>query len=284
MTPGTPARSTVSESWSRAVPSWAMCGFERGLGRAVGLLGLIMLPLGREALGEQRLLALVGGCRSDGARPRRPDGGLGGGERRLLLLRVESGQHLVGRHVVADIDQALDDPARDPKGQIALDLRADLARQPNRRRIVGQGDRLDLHHGRKALRLARLLLAGSQTQGDHERQACWGKAMGVCKGAGDHRSSRLFTLQGCEIVARGLRRRRKHTGTGLLPVASEPPIRTAEFQAVDGAGEQADNPCLLSICTCKSIRLYSQYEIRRIVQRMANGENRYGSQGGDRAG
>ena len=98
------------------------CGVERGLGRTVCFLGLIMLPLGREALGEQRLLAFVGGGRLAEHGLGGPDGGLGGGHRRLLLLRVESGQHLVGRHVVADIDQALADAAADPKGQIALDL------------------------------------------------------------------------------------------------------------------------------------------------------------------
>ena len=140
------------------------CGVERGLRRTEGFLSLIVLPLGRVALGEQRLLAFVAGGRLAEHGLGGLDGGLGGGHRRLLLLRVESGQHLVGRHVVADIDQALGDAAAHPKGQIALDLRADFAGQPHRRRIVGQRGRLDLHHGWRVLRPARLLLAGRQTR------------------------------------------------------------------------------------------------------------------------
>ena len=93
-----------------------LCRIERSLGRAVGFLGLVMFPLGREALGEQGLLAFVGGCRLAEHGLGRLDGGLGRGHRRLLLLWVESGQHLVGRHVVADVNCALDDPAADPKG------------------------------------------------------------------------------------------------------------------------------------------------------------------------
>ena len=164
------------------------CGVERGLGRTEGFLSLIVLPLGREALGEQRLLALIAGGILTEHGLGSLDGGLGRGQRCVLLLRVEPGQHLVGRHVVADINQALADAAGHPKGQIALDLRADLARQSHRRRIVGQGDWLNLHHGRKALRRARLLLAGGETQGDHGHRGCRGKATGVCKGTGDHGS------------------------------------------------------------------------------------------------
>ena len=93
-----------------------LCRIERGLGRAVGFLGLVMFPFGREALGEQGLLAFVGGCRLAEHGLGGLDGGLGRGHRRLLLLWVESGQHLVGRHVVADVNCALDDPAADPKG------------------------------------------------------------------------------------------------------------------------------------------------------------------------
>ena len=174
MTPGTPARSTVSERWSRAVPSWARAVSSEACAVRKASSSLIVLPLGREALGEQRLLALVGGGRLAEHGLGGLDGGLGGGHRRLLLLRVESGQHLVGRHVVADIDQALGDAAPHPKGQIALDLRADLAGQPHRRRIVGQRGRLDLHHGRRVLRPAGLLLAGGETQGDYEDHACGG--------------------------------------------------------------------------------------------------------------
>ena len=141
----------------------------------VGFFGLVVFPLGREPLGEQRLLALVGAGRLAQHGLGGLDGGLGGGHRRLLLLRVESGQHLVGPHVVADIDHSLGDAAFNPKGQIALDLRADLTRESHRRRIVGQGDGLDLHHGRRVLRPLRLLLAAGETQGDYEDHACGGQ-------------------------------------------------------------------------------------------------------------
>ena len=75
------------------------------------------------------------------------------------------------------------DATRHPKRQIALDPRPDLASESHPRRILGNGDSLDLHHGRRVLRSARLLLAGGQTHGDHEDQACRGQAPGARKGA-----------------------------------------------------------------------------------------------------
>ena len=196
MTPGTPARRTVSESWSRTVPSWALVLSSEDWALQVGFFGLVMFPLGREPLGEQRLLALRRSGRLAQNGLGGLDGGLGGGHRRLLLLRLESGQHLVGPHVVADIDQALRDAAFNPKGQIALDLRADLTRESHHWRILGQGDGLDLHHGRRVLRPPRLLLAAGETQGDYEDHACGGQPIHVCTGTGDHRSTRLPTSYG----------------------------------------------------------------------------------------
>ena len=157
------------------------CRVKRGLGRAVGFLGLIVLPLGREALGEQRLLAFVGGGRLAEHGLGGPDGGLGGGHRRLLLLRVESGQHLVGRHVVADIDQALDDPAATRKDR-SLSTRARIS--PVRRTVGAYSVSVTVSTcttvGGFSDRFVSCLQA-SQTQSDRDDRGCGGQPMSECK-------------------------------------------------------------------------------------------------------
>src|SRR4051794_40435992 len=102
---------------------------ERGSGFPVSFLSLVVLPYRGKTFSEQRLLALVGAGRLAERSLGGPHIGIGRSDARLLLLRVESGQHLVGVHVVADIDHSLGDAAFDPKSQIAFEPRANLARE-----------------------------------------------------------------------------------------------------------------------------------------------------------
>ena len=87
------------------------------------MFGLVKGRTGGEAGVDQGLLALVGRGRLLELAFGRPDARLGGLDIGLLGARIEAGQDLVGRDVIADVHAALDDPAAEPKRQVILDLR-----------------------------------------------------------------------------------------------------------------------------------------------------------------
>ena len=95
-------------------------------------LCLVVLGSGREALRQKLLLALIGvagvaelGLRGGESGPRRA-------QAILLVLGIQLGEDLVRLHLVADIDEPVDHPARDPEGERNLLLGLDVTRQGHR--------------------------------------------------------------------------------------------------------------------------------------------------------
>ena len=122
-------------------------------------LCLVVLGSGREALRQKLLLALIGvagvaelGLRGGESGPRRAQG-------ILLVLGIQLGEDLVRLHLVADIDEPVDHPARDPEGEGNLVLSLDMTRQGHclaglLLRDHNRADRAELGHLGRSLPVA----------------------------------------------------------------------------------------------------------------------------------
>jgi hypothetical protein len=94
-----------------------------------GRLGLIIpLPRDPTVSGKLAIPRFVGPCLG-GQCARRHDGVFLGGQREVEILRIEAHEPLAGVNLLADIDEALDDLARNAKAKIALDARRNYARE-----------------------------------------------------------------------------------------------------------------------------------------------------------
>jgi len=120
-----------------------LCGAQR-------LFGLVKGRTGGEAGVDQGLLALVGRGRLLELGFGRLDARLGGLDVGLLGARIEAGQDLVGRDVIADVHAALDDPAAEPKRQVILDLRLYGPGEGHPRREVDHPGGDDINAGKPA--------------------------------------------------------------------------------------------------------------------------------------
>jgi hypothetical protein len=100
---------------------------DRARGRRLIAYRVVELHLRGDRVGVERLLATELQVRPVERRRRRDQRRLGDGDVRLLLLRVEPGEHRSGRHVVADVDEARHHLAARLEGEVALDAGVDVA-------------------------------------------------------------------------------------------------------------------------------------------------------------
>ena len=77
----------------------------------------------------------------------------------FLLLRVDAGENLALRHVVADVDQTFGYAAANAKGKIGLNARADFSRD---RDLIGGFKRFDLNRSTRRLGFSTCWSSGVQ--------------------------------------------------------------------------------------------------------------------------
>ena len=92
-------------------------------------LCLVVLGPGGEALRQKLPLALIGVAGMAELRLRGGDSGSRRAQGILLVLGIQLGEDLVRLHLVANIDEPVDHPARDPEGEGNLVLSLDMTRQ-----------------------------------------------------------------------------------------------------------------------------------------------------------
>ena len=112
---------------------WRLRGPIFGLGGAqvVGTAVAVTAVLVAFVQNWQQALAVGGVARLGDAALRGQQRGAGGAQVVLLVLAIQPRDHLAGRHAIAHIDRALDQPAVDPEGEVHGRLGLDSA---------GQGD------------------------------------------------------------------------------------------------------------------------------------------------